>query len=150
LHQATGELHQRSHYLEWTNRTTVRGRSSMHELLAELADLGFGWRDLARLIGVSVPAVQKWRRGDGGRGENRRKVASLLAACDLVTDHYGVQEVASWFEMPLLSGAPVTPIDLWAGGRSDLVFDYASGHSDSEQVLTSWDPRWRERYRSDF
>ena len=67
-----------------------------------------------------------------------------------MTDHYGVQEIASWFEMPLLSGAPVTPIDLWAGGRSDLVFDYASGHSDSEQVLTSWDPRWRERYRSDF
>jgi len=150
LHDAAGELHQRSHYLEWTARTTHRGRSSTQELLGELADLGFAWRDLARLVGVSVPAIQKWRRGEGATGENRHKVASLLAACDLVAEHYGIHGVASWFEMPLLTGVPVTPIELWAGGRPDLVFDYASGHTDSEQILTAWDPQWRERYRSGF
>lgn len=150
LHEASGELHQRSHYHEWTARTTQRGRSSTQELLEELADLGFAWRDVARLLGVSVPAIQKWRRGEGTTGENRHKVASLLAACDLVAEHNGIQEVASWFEMPLSFAAPVTPIDLWAGGRPDLVFDYASGHTDSEQILASWDPHWRERYRSDF
>jgi hypothetical protein len=150
LHEATGELHQRSHYLEWTARTNQRGRSSARELLDQLADLGFAWRDVARLVGVSVPAIQKWRRGEGANGENRHKVASLLAACDLVAEHYGIQEVASWFEMPLLFGVPVTPIDLWAGCRPDLVFDYASGHADSEQILVSWDPQWRDRYRSNF
>ncbi len=150
LHEATDELHQRSHYVEWNARTNSRGRASMQEMLGELADLGFAWRDLAKLVGVSVPAVQKWRRGEGTTGENRRKVASLLAACDLVCDHYGIQEVASWFEMPLHAGAPVTPIDLWAGNRPDLVFDLASGHTDSEQILTAWDPQWRDRYRSDF
>jgi hypothetical protein len=150
LHEATGELHQRSQYLEWTTRTTQRGRSSTEELLEELADLGFAWRDIARLVGVSVPAIQKWRRGEGTTGDNRRKVASLVAACDLVAEHYGIQDVASWFEMPLLDGVPVTPIELWARGRPDLVFDYASGHGDSEQILTSSDPQWRERYRSDF
>ncbi|HSV66376.1 MAG TPA: transcriptional regulator [Mycobacteriales bacterium] len=150
LHEATGELHQRSHYDEWTARTTQRGRSSTRELLDEFAELGFAWRDVARLVGVSVPAIQKWRRGEGTTGENRHKVASLLAACDLVADHYGIREVASWFEMPLLAGVPVTPIELWAGCRPDLVFDYASGHTDSEQVLTSWDTTWRQRYRSDY
>jgi len=150
LHDAAGEMHWRSHYLEWTAGTSHRGRSSAQDLLQELANLGFPWRDVARLVGVSVPAVQKWRRGEGSTGENRHKVASLLAACDLVAEHYGIREVASWFEMPLLVGVPVTPIVLWAEGRPDLVFDYASGHTDPEQILTSWDPQWRERYQSDF
>lgn len=150
LHEATDELHQRSHYAEWNARTSQRGRSSAHDLLNELAELGFAWRDIARLVGVSVPAIQKWRRGEGTTGENRHKVASLLAACDLVAEHYGIQEVASWFEMPLLLGIPVAPVDLWAEDRPDLVFDYASGHTDSEQILTAWDPRWRDRYGSDF
>jgi len=150
LHETTDELHQQSHYAEWYARTSERGRSRTQDLLDELADLGFAWRDVARLVGVSVPAVQKWRRGEGTTGENRQKVASLLAACDLVSEHYAVQDVASWFEMPVLIGIPVAPIDLWANGRSDLVFDYASGHTDSDQTLAAWDPQWRERYRSDF
>ncbi|MGH3683562.1 MAG: hypothetical protein ACRDQY_24870 [Pseudonocardiaceae bacterium] len=150
LHEATGELHQQSQYADWNDRTNTRGRASAQEMLDELARLGFAWRDVAKLVGVSVAAIQKWRRGEGTTGENRQKVASLLAACDLVCEHYGIQEVSSWFEMPLQLGVPVTPIDLWACGRSDLVLDFASGHTDSEQVLTDCDPRWRDRYRSDF
>ena len=149
-HVDADQRHQRSHYDEWVQRTTERGRSSPSELLEELAELGFAWRDVARLVGVTVQAVQKWRRGAGTSGENRRSIASLLAACDMVTAHYGIKEVASWFEMPVLQGVAVTPIDLWDAKRPDLVFDYASGHADSDQVLTDWDPQWRERYHSDF
>ncbi|MGH3972237.1 MAG: hypothetical protein ACRDS9_02765 [Pseudonocardiaceae bacterium] len=150
LHETSGELHQQSQYAEWNARTNTRGRASTQEMLDELADLGFAWRDIAKLVDVSVAAMQKWRRGDGTTGENRQKVASLLAACDLVCEHYGIREVASWFEMPLQLGVPVTPVDLWAGGRPDLLLDFASGHTDSEQILTDWDPQWRDRYRSDF
>lgn len=150
LHEVTDALHQKSQYAEWNARTNTRGRASAHEMLDELADLGFAWRDVAKLVGVSVPAIQKWRRGEGTTGENRQKVASLLAACDLICEHYGIQEVASWFEMPLQLGAPVTPIDLWACGRWDLVLDFASGHTDSEQILIAWDPQWQDRYRSEF
>lgn len=150
LHQATDELHQERQYADWNDRTNTRGRTSTKEMLDELADLGFAWRDVAKLVGVSVAAIQKWRRGEGTTGENRRKVASLLAACDLVSEHYGIQEISSWFEMPLQLGVPVTPVDLWACGRSDLVLDFASGHTDAEQILSNWDPQWRDRYRSDF
>jgi hypothetical protein len=150
LYQDAEQLHQKSHYVEWVVRTSERGRSSTQEMLEELSGLGFAWRHIAALVGVSVPAVQKWRRGERTTGQNRQKVASLLAACDLVVEHYGVQEVASWFEMPLLTSVPVTPVDLWSAGRPDLVFDYASGHLEPEQVLTTWDVQWRERYRSDF
>jgi hypothetical protein len=150
LNQEFDDLHQRSQFVEWRMRTTVRGRASTSAMLDELSSLGFAWRDIARLVGVSVPAVQKWRRGEHASGESRRKVASLLAACDLITEHYDVQEIASWFEMPLLAHVPVTPLDLYIGERPDLVFEHANGYVDPEQILMQFDAEWRERYRSDF
>lgn len=151
LHEATEELHQKSHIAEWNERTANRGKAKTQDLLNELADLGFAWRDIARLVGVSVPALQKWRRGEGVTGENRLKVASLLAACDLVSEDYpNIHDVSSWFEMPIHLEAPVTPIDLWVDGRTDLVFEFASSHPDPDRILTAWDPAWRDRYRSDF
>ncbi len=144
------ERHENSHFHEWAVRTRDRGRAGIQEMLDGLADLGFAWRDIARLVSVSVPALQKWRRGEGTTGENRQKVAGLLAACDLVADHYAIRDVASWFEMPIRVGTPVTPIDLWTDGHPELVFEHASGHESPDAVLTRWDPDWRERYRSDY
>lgn len=136
--------------VEWRTAAAERGKDSVASMLGDLADLGFAWRDIARLIKVSVPAVQKWRKGEKASGESRARVASLLAACDLITRHYLVEEVASWFEMPLSPSAPVTPIALYAADRVDLVFELASGHADPEALLSEFDPDWRERYRSDF
>jgi len=148
--QEFDDLHKRGHFVEWTSRTMSRGKSSTADMLADLADLGFAWRDIANLIGVSVAALQKWRRGESASGENRRRVASLLAACDLIMEDYEVADIASWFEMPLLAGVPVTPIQLYAAERADLLFDYASGHGDVEQILNSFEPDWRESYRTGF
>lgn len=150
LSEEYSDLHKQSLFAEWEVKTASRGKSSASELLAALSELGFAWRDVARLVGVSVPAVQKWRKGDGVSGESRRKLASLLAACDLIIEHYEVSEIASWFEMPLVGGAPVTPMDLYAAGQHRLVFEYGGGHSEPEQVLSEYDPDWRERHRSDF
>lgn len=83
-------------------------------------------------------------------GANRLRLASLLAACDLIVRHYAVDEIASWFEMPLTTECPITPIDLYADQQPKLLFDYASGHGHPEQVLSEFVPDWRERYRSDF
>lgn len=150
LHEEYDDLHQRSHDVEWRAVTAARAKASVGSMLVDLADLGFAWRDIARLVGVSVPAVQKWRKGERASGDSRKKLASLLAACDLITDHYMVEEIASWFEMPLSSSAPITPIDLYASERADLVFEFASGHADPEALLTQFEPDWRERYRSEF
>ncbi|MGH9103705.1 MAG: hypothetical protein ACRDYD_12095, partial [Acidimicrobiales bacterium] len=38
------------------------------EMLDELAGRGFAWRDIARLVGVSVPAVRRWRQGESPTG----------------------------------------------------------------------------------
>ncbi|MFP7834908.1 hypothetical protein [Marisediminicola sp. LYQ134] len=150
LHQQYDDLHQRSHDVEWRAATAARAKSGVTTLLSELADLGFAWRDIARLVGVSVPAVQKWRKGEKASGESRKRLASLLATCDIITNHYMVEEIASWFEVPLSSSAPITPIDLYADNRADLVFEFSSGHTDPEGILTQFLPDWREQYRSDF
>lgn len=144
------DLHKRTLEEEWRTTTAERRKASVTSILVELADLGFAWRDIARMVGVSVPAVQKWRKGERASGDSRMRIASLLAACDLITSHYMVEEVASWFETPLSSAAPVTPIALYAASRPDLVFELASGHVDPEVLLSEFDPDWREQYRSDF
>lgn len=149
LQENFDDLHKRTHDVEWRVATAERAKASVETMLGELADLGFSWRDIARLIKVSVPAIQKWRKGEKASGDSRKKLASLLAACDLISTHYMVAEIASWFEMPL-SSAPITPVDLYAADRADLIFEFAGGHVDPEALLTEFEPDWRERYRSDF
>lgn len=145
-----GDLHKRGHDVEWRTRSAERGQSSVSTMLADLADLGFAWRDIARMVGVSVPAIQKWRRGERASGDSRQRVASLLAASDLIREHYMVEDIASWFEMPLVKRVPVTPIDLYADDRADLVFAFASGQEDPEALMSQYKPDWRDVYRSDF
>ncbi|MYS10485.1 hypothetical protein GTW71_29525 [Streptomyces sp. SID6041] len=148
--QDASELHRDVLFTEWKQLTRERGKVAPSDVLQQIADLGFSWRDVARMLGVSVPAVQKWRRGEGVTGTNRLKMASLLALCDMLAEHYAVHEVASWFEMPLIADCPVTPLDLYANQRQDLIFDCASSHADVEQVLNDYDAGWRERYASTF
>lgn len=143
-------LHQVSHDLEWRTVTSRHARENVATMLSSIADLGFAWRDIARLVGVSVPALQKWRKGEKASGDNRLKLAGILAACEIISSHYMVADIASWFEVPLSLTAPVTPIDLYANGNIDLVFEFASGHSDPEALLSQFDPEWREHFRSDF
>ncbi|MGH3870041.1 MAG: hypothetical protein ACRDSR_00760 [Pseudonocardiaceae bacterium] len=59
LPETTGELHRQSHYAEWNARTNTRGRTSTQEMLDGPADLGFAWRDVVKLLDVSVAAIQK-------------------------------------------------------------------------------------------
>lgn len=56
--------------VEWRTAAAERAKDSVASMLSDLADLGFARRDIARLVKVSVPAVQKWRRGEGVRGES--------------------------------------------------------------------------------
>ena len=143
-------LHRDTQLQEWADRGLARGKEAPMDLLSTLADLGFSWRAIARMLNVSVPAVQKWRQGAKVSGDNRRHLANLNAACDQISEHYLVNDVASWFEMPMLNEVPVTPIDLYASGRYQLLFEYASGQTDTESLLNQLDPDWRESYRSNF
>ena len=135
---------------EMSVRTQQHAKTSPQAMLSTLGDLGFSWRGLARLLGVSVPAIQKWRRGEGVTGENRRKIAALLAGLDVIASQLTVEEIESWFETPISDLAPVTPIDMWADGEYLLVLRYASGELTGDATLDGYEPAWRERWRSDF
>lgn len=150
LSDHTQNIHKDTAFGEWRDRTSARGKQSPTRLLDELSGWGFSWRDVARMLRVSVPAVRKWRKEERISGDNRDRLAGLVAACDQVIEDYCVEEVGSWFEMPLMPGVPITPVDLMADSRVDLLFEYASGHTEAEAVLSILDPEWRDRYRSDF
>lgn len=148
LSRVVAQTDQGFHEAEWRIRSALLVKGNPLDQLNGLADQGFAWRDLARLIGVSVPALQKWRKGEGLSGGSRKRLADLTAACELLITHFYVNDVAGWFETPLISGVPVTPIDLWMEGRVVLLFDAAN--NDPETVMSMVDPDWRVTYSSPF
>lgn len=157
-HQNAAELHSRTSQLHTdalaemlrTHAGAVASRP-LTELLAELGDQGFAWRDIARLVGVSVPALRKWRQGEQATGENRLRVARLVGLCDLLKERGLIDDPASWLELPLVYDVPVSGIDLLAAGRTDLLFRRALHHdTDPEAILDEFDPDWRTTYRGAF
>ncbi|ETD34420.1 transcriptional regulator [Williamsia sp. D3] len=145
LHDSVHDNRRDALVLDLEHRTRERAKDAPREALEELADHGFAWRDLARILGVSVPAVNKWRKGDGITGHNRLRIAKLLAVVDMLETQM-VSEPASWLEIPLRQGVSLTAIDLLAEGRYDLVLELAgtnTGVGTPETVLDEYDASWR-------
>lgn len=142
------EIHHRSLELQLDTRISRLVTQDPAAQLDELAGLGFAWRDIARMVRVSVPALRRWRQGELPTGENRRAIAKLLAFVQIITEQ--VFEPASWMEVPISGNAPTTSIDLYTAGNLDVVFDLATGNYTPEAALDVAEPGWRERYRSDW
>ena len=125
-------------------------------LLDQLNDLGFPWRDIARICGVSVPAVRKWRQGASTTDEERQSIALVVAFCEIAAKQYHIMDVAAWLEKPLHTDAPITRIDLMASERFDLILELAREQpvdsdkilDQSDKILDQYDSDWRDRYRS--
>lgn len=119
------------------------------DLLNELAEKGYAWRDIARVVGVSVPALRKWRLGitEPSR-QHRYKLAQVVALHEELTGSALVDNPPAWLEMSLDAQVPVTGLSLCADGRFDLVLTMAHDHQTPEEVLDEYIPDWRERYRT--
>jgi len=132
------------------DRTAVKARSGVGDLLHEFAvDRGMTWASIARLCGVSVSAVRKWRTGEAPSPDSRLAVARLGAFIGLLGE-LPVSEPAAWLAMPMMSGYTVTGEDLYIAGHADRLLDLASGQADLDEVLSVLDKDWRTRYRSDY
>ena len=150
LHESIGQLHSDSLDEELRSLTVRHAREHLPTLLDWLSTLGFSWRDIAKIAGVSVPAVRKWRRGESATGDNRQRVARIVALCEIAAERYIIADVAGWLETPLHPDAPLTGLDLMASERFDLVLALAREQpGDPERVLDEFEPDWRARYRSD-
>lgn len=143
-------VHHDAFRIQLDTRTSHLVKADPAVLLDELSELGFAWRDIARMVGVSIPALRRWRSGDRPTGENRRAIAQLLAFSQIIRDDHLVFEPASWMEVPIAGGAPTTRVDLYAAGHLEVVFDLAADHCTPEAALDEAEPGWREKYRSDW
>lgn len=124
-------------------RTAEQAKHDIPSLLTKLADSGFAWSDIARIVGVSVPALRKWRQGDSPNGENRRRIAEVAAVCGVILERNPViQDVAGWLETPLSPDAVTSGIDLLVDHQYGLLFEYSDGR-DPEEILDAFNPLWR-------
>lgn len=142
-------LHHRTIEMQLRSRTEEAAKRSAPDLLNELADLGIAWRDIARMVGVTVPAVRKWRQGEAATGVHRKAIAGLLAFIDVLRSEHRIMDVPSWLEMPL-GASSVTGLDVYARGLIQPLVLHAAGHMSAEQLLDQFDPGWHRTAESQF
>jgi hypothetical protein len=138
-----------SHALD--TRTAELAQREPASLLAELSsELGLSWTLIGKLLAVSQTSVRKWRRGETITPENRRQIARLLAFLEtLASSCPTISDPASWLEVRIAEESTLTPADLYAMRREQLLLDLAGMHHTPHEVLAAVDPAWRKRYGVD-
>jgi len=132
-------------------RTAELAQRQPPSLLADLStDWGLSWRLIGKLLGVSQTSVRKWRRGATVSPENWREIAKLLAFLEtLQTSCPAICDQASWLEMRISDESTLTPADLYAMRRCQLLLDLAGLRYAPHEVLAAVDPAWRTKYGED-
>jgi transcriptional regulator with XRE-family HTH domain len=146
------ELHGEARELDLRDRTFEKMKKSVATLLEELTvERGMGWSDIAEVVGVSISAIRKWRRGGTASSESRKGLARIAALLDLLEEKGLVQDPAAWMEMdlPLDPGYFIRPLDLYLEGHVFALIDLAEQRQTVTQVLDEIRPDWRDS-RSDF
>jgi transcriptional regulator with XRE-family HTH domain len=146
------ELHGEVRERDLIDCTLEKTKKSIAGLLEELAaDRGMGWSDIAEVLGVSISAIRKWRKGGDASPESRSKLARIAALLDVLEEKGLVQDPAAWMEMdlPLEAGYFIRPLDLYLEGHVTALVELAEQRQTVTQVLDQVRPNWRGS-RSDF
>ena len=132
-------------------RTNMKAAAGPDVLLEELAiDRGLGWSDIARLCGVSVSAVRKWRSGGSLSPERLRALAKLAAFLELLEQSGPTGEPTRWLMMPLVEGHTVSAAELYHAGLEEDILEHAQGHLTLVDMLSHWNPDWQADTRSEW
>lgn len=139
--------HEQQHGLEIEKRFGVYRNTDAKTLLTTLATkYGYAWADVARMLGVSVPAIRKWRFDGGASAENTTRLATLLAFSDCLAGAAKRIQPAAWMLRPLLPEYTVTPRDLYSRENAPALLDLALGATDVREALSRLQPDWETRY----
>lgn len=149
LSEDVAQVHGDSLQLQLESHTDQAAKRSPLDLLNELAERGFSWTSVARVVGVSIPAVRKWRNGNPLSGENRRNLALMVAFVNVLEEDHLIQDGASWLDMPLAESS-FTGIDVLAAGQAHELMQYAAGHIRSRALLGSAIPDWEDTLEDRF
>jgi len=145
-------LHAEFRQSDLAERTFAKSKKSVASLLEELAhSRGMGWSDIAEVVGVSVSAVRKWRKGGVASPESRMMLAKIAAVLDVLEEKGIIEDPAAWMEMDftLDAGYFVRPLDLYLQGHVTDLIELAEQRVTTAEVLDRIRPNWRQR-RSDF
>lgn len=140
----------REQYL--ADSTREKAAKSVAALLEELAgDRGMSWSDIADVLGVSISAIRKWRKGGDASPGSRLKLAQFAALLDVLEEKAPISDPAGWMELdlPLAAGFFIRPLDLYLEGHVDALMDLAERRLEAHQVLDQVRPNWRDS-RSEF
>ncbi|MCQ3804714.1 MAG: hypothetical protein OXC98_11900 [bacterium] len=143
LSEDVAQVHGDSLQLQLESHADAASKRSPLDLLNELAEKGFSWTSVARVVGVSIPAVRKWRNGNPMSGENRRNLALMVAFVRVLEEDYLIRDGASWLDMPLAASS-FTGIDVLAAGHAHELMQFAAEHIRSKDLLDSAIPTWRD------
>lgn len=146
------ELHGAVREHDLADRTLEKSKKAVATLLEELAsDRGMGWSDIAEVVGVSVSAVRKWRKGGVASPDSRSKLARIAALLDVLEEKGVIEDPAAWMEMnfTLEPGYFIRPLDLYLEGHITELIELAEQRQTTAQVLDQVRPNWRQS-RSDF
>jgi transcriptional regulator with XRE-family HTH domain len=141
------ELHAEVREHDLADRTLEKSKKSVASLLEELAnDRGMGWSDIAEVVGVSVSAVRKWRKGGVASPDSRSKLARIAALLDVLEDKGVIEDPAAWMEMDftLEAGYFIRPLDLYLEGHVTELIELAEQRQSTAQVLDKVRPNWRQ------
>lgn len=125
-----------------TLKTDDKARLGLESLLRELTSAyGLGWSDIARLAGVSVPAVRKWRHGGDISTLRYQNVARLVAFMCLLEEE-GIRDPATWLSLPFddlddeIAFHSVTKREIYASGGFVDLLAFAKNYISHEELLS--------------
>jgi hypothetical protein len=148
LGEELAEGHRRALQLEWYDRTSRNAQKPASSLLEVLSvDHGLSWTAIARMLGISVQALRKWRLGESPSGENHSRIAALVAFLEVLRSFGELDDPASWMEIPILPDVPLTPIDAYVNGAFPQILELSRQKIPPELALDYIDPDWRQKYR---
>jgi hypothetical protein len=132
---------------ELQRRVEKLQRRRPDELLEVLAgDFGMSWTAISKLVGVSIPAVRKWRGHGSISPAHAADIAQLAGLCEFL-ESTGVADPARWLDTRVWPDVPIRRADLVASNRLDLISAYASGRiASGSELLDQFDPGWRREY----
>lgn len=123
-------------------KTDEKARLGLVSLLSELtAGYGLGWSDIASLVGVSVPAVRKWRHGGDITPARLQGVARLAAFLNILEED-DVRDPAAWLNLPLddfdeeISPDFVTKKEIYSSGGVIDLLAFAKRHISHDELLS--------------
>jgi len=130
----------------------AHSRRDPAQLLTDLScTWGMTWVDIARIVGVSVPAIRKWRiSASNASPENQSRLAALVGFLEVLNEVLGGAAPASWLALPLVERYSVTPRHILDETTAAALLDYAAGNITAVDLLDRIDANWRSTYRSEY